>query len=151
MTVTMQQVRDALGPYEPRYDEEAQQLGPEALPHLEKIIREGDAGSASRAVYLASHIEHERSGEVVALGMERPDATVRVAVAAGARNLPPQLRGRLLLRLLGEDDIGVRKVALRAVPEQLEPALAARLHALAQTEAVPALRSLAQEKLGASA
>ena len=84
MTVTMQQVRDALGPYEPRYAEEAHQLGPEALPHLESIIREGDAGLASRAVYLASLIEHERSGAVVALGVERAEPTVRVAVAAAA-------------------------------------------------------------------
>ena len=151
MTVTMQQVRDALGPYEPRYQEEARQLGPEALAHLEEIVREGDAGLASRAVYLASLIEHDRSGAVLALGMERPDAIIRVAVAAGARNLAPQLRGRLLLRLLDEDDIGVRKVALRAVPAQPEPALAARLEALAQTEPEPALRRLAVEKLGPAA
>jgi hypothetical protein len=98
-------------------------------------------------VYLASLILHERAGEVVALGIERPEATVRVAVAAGARNLVPQLRGPLLLRLMDEDDVGVKKVALWAVPEQPEPALVARVEAIARAEPEPALRSLAQATL----
>jgi hypothetical protein len=151
MAVTMQQVRAELDPHEPGYHQAAHALGPDALPHLEQIIRQSDAGSASRAVYLASLIEDERSAAVVAIGIERPEATVRVAVAAGARNLAPQLRATLLLRLLDEDDIGVRKVALRAVPAQPEPALMARLEALALTEPEPALRSLVLEKLDQSA
>ena len=130
MTVTMQQIRAALDRYEPDYATAARELGPDALPHLAEIVRQGDTSSARRAVYLASLIDHEQSDAVIALGMERPEATVHIAVAAGARNLAPRLRNPVLLRLLDSDDIGVRKVSLRAVPAQPEPALKARVERL---------------------
>jgi hypothetical protein len=53
----------------------------------------------------------------------------------------------VLLQLLDDDDIGVKKVALRAVPRQPEAALAAKVEALARTEQEPALRGLAREAL----
>jgi hypothetical protein len=147
MTITMQQVRAQLDRDEPDYRQAAQALGPDALPHLEQIIRKGDAESASRAVYLASLFVHERASALVAMGMERPEATLHVTVAAAARNLVPQLRATMLLRLLDEDDVGVRKFALRAVPEQPESALVAKVERLARNEPQPALRRLAGEVL----
>jgi hypothetical protein len=147
MVITMKQVRAALDPDEPRYEQAARELGPDALPHLEEIVRRSDEGLAAKAVYLASLIEDDGASAVVQTGAERPEAGVRVAVAAGARNLAPRRRSPVLLRLLDDDDAGVKKVALRAVPGQPEPALAAKVEALARSEREPALRSLAQEML----
>ena len=147
MTISMTQVRAALDPDEPSYKQAAQKLGPEALPHLAEIIRDSDEGLAAKAVYLASLIPSDGSSAVVASAATRPEATVRVAVAAGASNLPPGQRSSLLVRLLDDHDIGVRKLALRAVAPAPDAALAAKVEALARSEPEPALRSLAQEKL----
>ena len=147
MTVTMQQVRATLDQYEPNFATAAQNFGADALPHLEEIIRNGDSGFASRAVYLASLIAHERAGAVVAMGAERPEATMRLAVAAGARNLAARDRDPLLLRLLDSDDVGVRKLALRSVRAQPDALLAGKVERLAGNDPEPALRSLAREVL----
>ncbi len=150
MTTTMQQVRAKLDPDEPGYQKPAQDLGPDALPHLELLIRQSNATLASRSVYLASLIDHADSAAVVGLGMKRTEATVRVAVAAAAGNLDLQFRGSLLLPLLDEDDVGVRKVALPAVPAAPDAVLAAKIEELAGFDKEPALRSLAREKLDQS-
>ena len=147
MTVTMEQIRAALDGYEPSYATAARELGTQALPHLAEIIRQGDASSARRAVYLASFIDHEQADGVVAMGMDRAEATVHVAVAAGTRNLAPSYRNPLLLRLLDKDDIGVRKAALRAVPARPDASLAAKVERLARNEPEPELRRLAGEVL----
>ena len=135
MAVTMQQVQTALDPDEPGYQPAAQNLGPEALPFLEEIIRRGNEGLAAKAVYLASLIPDDHSSAVVEVGAGRPEAGVRVAVAAGALNLTPRLRGPVLLRLLDDGDVGVKKVALRAVDGQSDAALKAKVEAMAKTEA----------------
>jgi len=145
MAVTMEQVRRVLDPDEPLYELAAEQLGPDALPHLETIVRQSDEGLAAKAVYLASLIQSDRSSQVVEAAAGRQEAVVRVAAAAGAKNVAQSQRTPLVLRLLDDDDVGVRKLALRAVPRQPEAALAAKVAALAQTEQEPALRSLAQE------
>lgn len=147
MAITMEQVRAALDPDEPRYEQAARELGPDALPHLEEIIRRADEGMAAKAVYLASLIGHDRAAAVVESGAERPEAAVRVAVAAGAQNLATGRRSPVLLRLLDDDDFGVKKVALRAVPRQPEPALAAKVAALAGAAQDSALRGLARQAL----
>ena len=147
MAVTMKQVQMALDPDEPGYQPAAQDLGPEALPFLEEIIRRSDEGLASKAVYLASLIADDHSSAVVELGAGRAEAGVRVAAAAGALNIAPRLRGPVLLRLLDDEDVGVKKVALKAVAGQSDAALIARVEVLARTGAEPALRSLAQEVL----
>lgn len=147
MAVSMEQVRAALDPDEPQYAQAARELGPAALPHLEEIVRRGDESLAAKAVYLASLLDDDRSTAVVEIGSQRPEATVRVAVAAGARNLAPQQRSPVLLQLLDDDDVGVRKVALRAVPRNPEAALVDKVQALERTEQEPALRSLAREVL----
>ena len=61
MPVTMKQVRAALDPEEPDY-EKAAKLGPEALPHLEKLISRKDPNLASKAASLAGMIFVARSG-----------------------------------------------------------------------------------------
>jgi hypothetical protein len=114
MAVTMQQVRRVLDPEEPDYVEAAE-LGPEALPHLEKLVRQNDAMLSSKAAYLAALIPHGRAANVVKLAAESGDAVVRIAAAAAARLLPGSDASAVLEPLLGDSDAGVRKVALNAV------------------------------------
>jgi hypothetical protein len=110
MAVTMQQVREVLDPEEPNY-QRGVALGPEALPHLDALVSDGDPMLASKATYLASLIQDVRSTGVVEKAARHPEPIVRVAAAAGASNLPAGSDSDALRALHNDPDPGVRKVA----------------------------------------
>jgi HEAT repeat protein len=77
---------------------------------------------------------------------------VRVAAAAGLRNLAGPQAARLAERLLDDGDAGVRKVALNAVGRLGLTTLAAKVRSMASGDAETALRAVARqalERLGA--
>ena len=110
MAVTMEDVRAALDPEEPDY-EEAAGLGPAALPHLQVLVNSGDPMLASKAAYLASLIDDVRAAEVVEEAARSVDPIVRVAAAAAAANLGATVSSNVLRNLSNDPDAGVRKVA----------------------------------------
>lgn len=114
MSFTIDQVRAQLNVDEPDYNEIAQ-LGVEAIPFLKQLVLDTDTMLASKAVYLASLIESDQSTTVVAAAMSSPYPTVRVAAASAARNLPADVSIRLFDSLLDDQDVGVRKVALKSI------------------------------------
>ncbi len=126
MAVQMRDVLAVLEPDEPDY-QAAAALGPEALPHLEELVRADDLMLASKATYAASLLEGNQGQHVIAVAAQHSDSTVRVAAAAAARNLPPSDASDVLMTLVGDDDPGVRKVARASVPDEASQALAERL------------------------
>jgi HEAT repeats len=134
MAVTMKQVRAALDPEEPDYAKAAQ-LGPDALPHLEKLVNSGDTMLASKAAYLAGLIKAPKSAEVVATAAQSSDPAVRVAAAATASNLAPSAASDVLVDLVADPDPGVRKVARAGVPSKPTKKLAKTLEGLPDEEA----------------
>jgi HEAT repeat protein len=114
MAVTMEQVRSQLTPIEPKYAEAAQ-LGPEAMPHLERLAAGPDLLLATRAVHLASLIGGDGAAHVLLDAAKNASAEVRVQAAAGARNLSGDAATRVLLIALRDSDVGVRNVALKSV------------------------------------
>jgi HEAT repeat protein len=110
MKVTMQQVTDILDVDEPNYPEAAR-LGPGALPHLDTLVKTADAMLASKATYLASLIQDEQSINVLKTAASSKFPEVRVAAAAGARNLNVTAAEEILLKLLVDADTGVREEA----------------------------------------
>jgi len=113
----MEQVRKTLDPEEPNYVEGAK-LGTEAIPHLETLVRAAEPMLASKAAYLASMILSEGSERVVQAAAQSPEAIVRVAAAAAARNLATGATERVLATLNRDHDEGVRKVAARALDDE---------------------------------
>jgi hypothetical protein len=146
MAVTMQQVRKALDPEEPDYADAAE-LGPDALPHLEKLVRQNDAMLSSKAAYLAALIPHARSADVVRLAAASGDAVVRVAAAAAARLLPGADAGSVLEPLLADHDEGVRKVALNSVQSDTHPSVRKAVEKMAKSEALSSLQDAAAQAL----
>jgi HEAT repeat protein len=147
MPVTMEQVRAALDPEEPDY-ERAARLGPEALPHLERLIARKDAHLASKAASLAGMIKDERAARVVEKAAKHDDVRVRVAAAHSAQYLPAEDASRVLVTALADKDVGVQKVALRSVPREPTPELRSKIEALTKRQrANPAIRDLSKEVL----
>jgi hypothetical protein len=117
MAVTMQNVTSLLSAEEPLYAEAAR-LGPDALPHLEALVRGSDPLMASKAAYLASLIDHEHAADIVHLAARSPNPVIRVA-AAVAQNLTGDATRAVLDTLADDKDHGVRKTAERALVGEL--------------------------------
>ena len=145
MPVTMEQVRAALDPEEPNY-EKATKLGPDALPHLQKLIQGKDPGLASKAASLARMIGGERAGAVLEKATSHKDVRVRVAAAHSAQNLPPEATSQVLATLVADDDVGVQKVALRSVPRAASAELRASVETLSKKKSSP-VNELSQQTL----
>lgn len=114
MAVTLEQVKNILTRDEPNYMEAAQ-LGAEAIPHLQKLLQEGDNLLASKATYLASMINSDRALDVVKEAAASEHAEVRAAAAAATRNLPQMTLTDMLGSLLDDGDVSVRKVTLKSI------------------------------------
>jgi hypothetical protein len=113
MAVTMKQVRAYLDRDEPDYSSAAQ-LGVSAVPHLSQLVQGRDSMLAAKATYLTSLIEGDRSNSVLEQAAFSSNREVRVAAAAGIRNIkqPPN---SLTEKLLKDQDVGVRKVVLLSI------------------------------------
>jgi len=146
MAVTMQDVRAVLDPEEPDY-EFASLLGPEALPHLETLVRGDDPMLASKAAYLAGLLDDERSADVVNQAGQSDDATVRVAAAAAARHLTGTGASDVLISLLSDSDPGVRTVALKSVPDTATGDLRSLVEDISGSEGDDAVRELSGQVL----
>jgi hypothetical protein len=110
--VTMKQVRAQLDRDEPDYPAAAQ-LGANAIPHLAQLVQNSDPMLASKAAYLASLIQDDRSNAVLKQAAHSSHNEVRIAAAAGIRNIESPIS--LADILLNDRDVGVRKVALRSI------------------------------------
>jgi HEAT repeat protein len=125
----------------------ARDLGPDALPALREIAQDPNPTLASKAVYLASEIAGEEAAAILRQAGEHPEPALRVAAAAGLRNLDERQAEPTVDALLQDDDPGVRKVALRSAARMRSPRLHARVEEIADRDPDPAVRSAARDAL----
>jgi HEAT repeat protein len=141
MAVTREQVLAQLHPDEPRY-EQAAQLGSEALPHLMQIVQEGDPGLASKATSLAGIINAAGSAEVLGAAADSSDPVIRVAAAAALGNLD-EMPSALAQSMLDDEDVGVRKLALRSLGRQQPTGFRQKVQQMAANDPNSVLRERA--------
>lgn len=130
MPVTYQDVYAELSREEPDY-RQAAKLGAEAMPHLEAMIRGGDPMMASKAAYLVGLVGGDRAAAVLHESARHQSALVRVATASAVAHLPLESAAAPLEALLGDADLGVRKIALRSVKPGLPDRIRERVRGLA--------------------
>ncbi|MGH3785040.1 MAG: HEAT repeat domain-containing protein [Pseudonocardiaceae bacterium] len=144
MAVTNEQVKAVLDRDEPDYEEAAAQLGPEALPLLQRFVAGGDPNLAAKAAYLAGRIGDPEAAPILELAAGSADPGIRAAAASGAQHIGMAAES-VLLTLLDDDDPAVRKTALRATPPQPSEDLVAKLRVLRDVEPEPMVREMAAE------
>src|SRR5262249_60427114 len=108
MAVTMQQVLAILNRDEPDY-EMARALGPDALPLLQQLINGGDHMRASKATSAAGVIDGPAAVSVLEHAAKSQVAAVRVNAAAAVGHLAPTLGASVLVHLLSDHDLGLRR------------------------------------------
>lgn len=143
MPVTMEQVLAELNRDEPDYAQAAQ-LGSDALPHLMRLVGEGDPGLASKATYLASFINAEGSAAVVELAARSSNQVVRIAAAGSLSNLK-DIPSALAASLLNDEDVGVRKLTLKALEVHRPTNVKTKVQEIANSDPNMGLRQLASQ------
>ena len=145
MTDTPKDIMRTLRLIEPTA-EELRALGPEALPYLATLAAGEDGWLAGRAAYAAAIIGGAEGAAVVEVAARHPAAETRVAAAAAARNLRPAQAAPVLVRLLDDADVGVRKFALMSAPIKSER-LMKKVAVVAEMDPSPYLRKLAARRM----
>lgn len=146
MALTRDQVRRRLDVDEPDYPRLARELGAEAREHLRELINDDDELLAAKAASLAG-VPPVASPDLLSLAALSPTAHVRLAAAYGLADHPGIETERLLERLIGDEDIGVRKVALRTAGRVRALGTRATIENLERTDPEPGLRRLASATL----
>jgi HEAT repeat protein len=141
--MTMEEVRAFLDPDEPNYSAAALELGPDALPYLGELARGEDPLLASKAVYLAGLIGGEEAQPILTDAAEHSDPTVRVSAAASVQNVGDDQALELGRRLLDDDDLGVRKVAVNSAAQIESSDVRGELQKQAESDEDETIRSLA--------
>ena len=144
--VTFAQVQAALDPDEPNYSEAAK-LGTAALPHLDKLVREASPMLASKATYLAALIGGETAADILRHAAVHPNSIVKAAVASGARLLPNSTASHLLLLLLNDSNLNVRRAAIKAYSSNHDDVVRLRIENMQRNDPDAGIRTMAQQKL----
>lgn len=147
--VSMEQVRAALHRDHPDYGQVAQ-LGSGVVPHLAELVREEDEQLAPKAVNLAAYVKNERVTEIFRLAAVSREVKIRLAAAYNLRYLPPAEITDLLLILLSDQSLGVRKYALLAVPKDIPGDVRRQLEELKNSDPYPYIRKLSDDLLALS-
>jgi HEAT repeat protein len=147
MAVSMQQVRDALAADEVNYPAVAR-LGAEALPYLAELVGGDDVGLAAKATYLASLIPGPGQAEIIERASSSPEAAIRVSAAVSVNGLSEEVAAQTIVRLLEDDDVGVRKhAAVSAGRLAGSSGIRERLERLRDSDDSDAVRSRAEQSL----
>jgi HEAT repeat protein len=142
--ITFEQVQAAVGPAEPDY-EAAARLGPEALPHLDRLIFAGeDMALAMKATSLVGCIRDPQTPYILRRAALHQWPQVRAAAAHAARQLNADDAPEVLLPLLRDLDPAIRKVALRSVPTIRTESLRDAVAFIAANDPFPELREQAR-------
>ena len=146
MAVTKAQVEAVVRRIEPD-PAAAAKLGPDALPHLRKLVVDEDISVARRAASVATKIHDRRALPVVTLAAASEHPEVRLAAASELWRLAEFDVTKLAARALADLDPTVRRHGLRSVAqvpaELIKPALRRRVDVVGARDPHPANRALA--------
>jgi HEAT repeat protein len=142
MSVTMKDVLAQIDRDEPDYPALAA-LGADALPHLEQVAGSGDPLRAAKAAYAAGLIGGKGAAPILDKAAAHGDPQVRIAVASSLRRAADK-PAAVVARLLDDEDAGVRKLALRTAGTMADPAVAAKVRAIAEGDQADFVREAAR-------
>jgi HEAT repeat protein len=143
--LTFEEVESAVRPVEPNY-QYAARLGPDALPHLDRMIFGGeDISLAVKATSLVGHIGDPRSAPILRRAALHEWPEVRSAAAHAAGYLNSEEAAGVLLPLLEDPHPAIRKLALRSASTTRSEALRDAVSFIAENDPFTELRQQAQE------
>lgn len=146
MPAKLEQIRAQLSAIEPdegTYDG----IGSSDVPVLAQLLQDDEPWMAARAVFALSRVPDKSAVTILSKAVADPRQEVRVSLAASVGRLTPEEGSELLLRLLDDEDLGVRKFAVRSVAGTHDAPVHAKLRALGSQDPALPIREVAAEKL----
>jgi HEAT repeat protein len=144
--MTAEELRNQLSSIEPN-EGMYTGIGASEIPILEQLLQDKEAWMASRAVFALSRVSDASAVTLLARAVADPREEVRVAVAASVSNLKPQDANNIVLKLLTDPELGVRKLAVKAVSGAHDAAVHAKLRDIETRDPAPLIRDVAKAKL----
>lgn len=133
---------------EPDYPSIISKLSEEDIPTLVELSKDANPAIATKAISCLGLMKSERALRGLQEVVNHEDPVRRVAVANSLKNMIAiQGSVQLLDHLLDDNDVGVRKFALKTVESGRVLQLKEKVKTLTQREANPALKSLSQQVL----
>jgi hypothetical protein len=143
--MSMAQLREQLSAIEP--DESTYEgIGASEVDLLRQLLDDDEPWLAARAAHALSRLKFQPAYDALLAAADSSRPEVRIAVAASAGALPPNVSDEVLSRLLDDPEIGVRKFAISSASERNSDAIRGRLEEVAGTDVNPSLRQIAEEK-----
>ena len=146
MPMTLEQLRYQLSAIEPN-DSTYTGIGPSEIPLLDQLLQDEEAWRASQAVFALSRVPDAKAVTILSQAAADPREEVRVAVAASTSNLNPNDANSILLKLLNDTELGVRKFAIKAVSSAHNAAVHTKVQELETQDPIPAIRDIAKSKV----
>jgi len=140
---TLDEVRTLLSDIEPTEATYAA-LDRDDIPHLVTLLNDQEAWMAARAVHALSRQDDTTAREALVQASRDVRTPVRIAVATAVPLLPTKLGSTLLDHLLDDEDVGVRKFALRSVPVEVASPVRTKIQRISKEDAYPEIRVLAE-------
>ncbi len=146
MAMTLEQLKQQLSDIEPS-ESTYEGVGAAEIPLLDQLLQDPDHLVASRAVFALSRVRDARSLALLQRAAADTRPQVRVAVAASSVQIPVADRSRVLLPLLNDTEVGVRKFAIHSADALTDATVLSRLRQIESSDPMPALRTLATDKI----
>lgn len=146
MSMTLEQLRNQLSAIEPD-DSIYGEIGSSEIPLLEQLLQDQEAWMSSRAIFALSKVPDTRAVTILSQAVSDPRQEVRVAVAASVGNLRPSDANDILVQLLDDTNLGVRKFAVQSVSETHDASVHAKLRDLGIQDPASPIRAIAQDRL----
>ena len=133
---------------EPDYPSIVRQLTPDDVPLLTQLSQDSNPGLATKAISCLGLMNSEAAISGLQAAATHRDPVYRVAAAHALRNAPASANAvRLLGTLLDDQDVGVRKLALKSVDVGNISSLKEQVRQLNLREPNEALKSMSQNIL----
>ena len=146
MPITLEQLKNQLSAIEPD-DSTYLGIGPSEIPFLEHLLQDEEAWMASRSVFALSRVSDDQVLPILSQAVADPRPEIRIALAASVSNLKPEDANNILLQLLSDSDLGVRKFAIKSVSGSHDIAVHEKLKDIQIQDPALPIREIAKDRL----
>lgn len=143
---TYEEVKQILAVIEPTEDMYTK-LSLEDLPHLQRLLQEPEPWRAARAVYAAARLQSTASHTLVFNAASDARREVRAAAAIVAPRVPVATGHAVIERLLDDNDVGIKKLAINSIGNNPSAGILSRLKALSESHTNTQIKLLASKTL----
>lgn len=145
MPFTKEEIIKMINLDEPDYEAIVKKLTADDIPILVELSKHENPAIATKAISCLGLMKNEKALQGLKDAVSHPDPVRRIAAAHSLRNMtavPGSVQ--LLEKLLDDNDIGVRKFALKTVEAGNIHSLKEKVRVINQKEVNPALKTLGE-------